>query len=355
MFRVTLRDIAKRAGVSHATVSRALKNSSELSIATCRGIQELAKEMGYQPDPVLAALMSYRQTRKTARFQSTIGIISDSPQPSAWRQGFKSEMANAFFGMKEHATELGYVIEEISPAHMKVKDEQLSQILKNRGIRGIIVAPRTPSRGSLKMDWSPFSAITIGYSLNDPYLHRVSRDHLSDIITVMRRLAKLGYRRVGFVLPQDLDERTEHRHWAGYSIESRKTASKNRIPWFVDSIKEEDNLDKFSSWLKKYKPDVVVAISNHILWWLSLLNFEVPKEIGFVGLNTGHFVQEFRGRNVIATGISSGYKIIGVTALDLLVGMLHRNECGIPRYPQTILINGDWIDGETVRPQITKI
>lgn len=48
--RVTIRDVAKVAGVSHATVSRALHDHKEINIATRIKIQQIAKEMNYIPD-----------------------------------------------------------------------------------------------------------------------------------------------------------------------------------------------------------------------------------------------------------------------------------------------------------------
>ncbi|MBQ6892544.1 MAG: LacI family DNA-binding transcriptional regulator, partial [Clostridia bacterium] len=46
---VTLKDVAKGAGVSYATVSRALSGSPEISEETRRRILKLCKEMGYTP------------------------------------------------------------------------------------------------------------------------------------------------------------------------------------------------------------------------------------------------------------------------------------------------------------------
>jgi len=48
---ITIKDIAERAGVSYATVSRALNNRSDVSSETRKLIMELASEMGYQLMP----------------------------------------------------------------------------------------------------------------------------------------------------------------------------------------------------------------------------------------------------------------------------------------------------------------
>jgi LacI family transcriptional regulator len=61
MRRVTLRDIAKAAGVSHVTVSLALRNQAQIPTATRNRIRSLADKMGYVPDPALGRLNAYRR------------------------------------------------------------------------------------------------------------------------------------------------------------------------------------------------------------------------------------------------------------------------------------------------------
>src|SRR5690606_18100520 len=56
--RVTLSDIAKQAEVHVTTVSLALRNHPRLPERTRKRIQKIAEELGYQPDPVLQALVA---------------------------------------------------------------------------------------------------------------------------------------------------------------------------------------------------------------------------------------------------------------------------------------------------------
>lgn len=63
----SLKDIAEILGVSIPTVSRALKNSPEISLELCAKTQKLAKEMNYRPNPFALSL------RKNA--PRTIGVI----------------------------------------------------------------------------------------------------------------------------------------------------------------------------------------------------------------------------------------------------------------------------------------
>jgi len=67
---VSIEDIARAAGVSHSTVSRALRDSSLISADVRERIQQLAQQMGYTPNAIAQSL----QTQRT----NTIGLVVTS-------------------------------------------------------------------------------------------------------------------------------------------------------------------------------------------------------------------------------------------------------------------------------------
>jgi DNA-binding LacI/PurR family transcriptional regulator len=68
---VSIKDIARRASVSHSTVSRALADSPLINRETRVRIQALAREMGYTPSAIARA-MSTRRTRTVGLVVTTI-------------------------------------------------------------------------------------------------------------------------------------------------------------------------------------------------------------------------------------------------------------------------------------------
>ena len=67
--RPTIRDVAERAGVSIATVSRALNDRSDVSAQTRERVREVARSVGYSADPAARSLV----TQKTRRIAVVVG------------------------------------------------------------------------------------------------------------------------------------------------------------------------------------------------------------------------------------------------------------------------------------------
>ncbi|MBT7865613.1 MAG: LacI family DNA-binding transcriptional regulator, partial [Opitutales bacterium] len=84
--RYTQKDIATRAKLSVATVSMALKNHPSLPEKTILRVKQIAKELGYKPDPVLSALVAHRNRKRVRSNFSVIGLVSNWSQPEDWAQ-----------------------------------------------------------------------------------------------------------------------------------------------------------------------------------------------------------------------------------------------------------------------------
>src|ERR1700733_6388659 len=109
--RVTLRDLAKKLGVSHSPVSLALRNHPSILPARRQQIKHLAEQEGYRPDPFLSALSVYRQQTRPAGFHSTLGWINRWGRPGELRR--LKEFDAYWCGGSQAAERLGYRLEDI--------------------------------------------------------------------------------------------------------------------------------------------------------------------------------------------------------------------------------------------------
>ena len=107
--RVSIRDVAHRAGVSHTTASLALRSDPRISAATRRKVEMAARQLDYRPHAVVADLMAQLRTLKVKADTATLGFITAWPTRDSWE---KSPNHRRFFsGVKTRARELGYQIE----------------------------------------------------------------------------------------------------------------------------------------------------------------------------------------------------------------------------------------------------
>lgn len=144
--RISLRDLARMAKVSHATVSLALRNSPDVAAATRERIEQLARACGYQPDPMLRALAEYRRDKTAPPYQSTLAWINyyQNPADADCVGDFRLHRE----GAEERARELGYKLELFTPCRDRLTAPQLGKILQTRGIQGLLFAP-LPKHGKI--------------------------------------------------------------------------------------------------------------------------------------------------------------------------------------------------------------
>ncbi|QMU27093.1 LacI family DNA-binding transcriptional regulator [Adhaeribacter radiodurans] len=120
----TIKDIAKALGLSTSTVSRALRDSYEISEDTKRLVMDYAEKINYKPNPIALSLKERRSY--------SIGVIV-------------CEVANSFFsqainGIESIAYKKGYHV-IISQSHDSYEREAINvQHLANRSVDGLLVS-----------------------------------------------------------------------------------------------------------------------------------------------------------------------------------------------------------------------
>ena len=206
-----LEAIAKKAGVSRMTVSRALRNVRGVTSETRLRILSVAENLGYRPNPLVSAFMNFVRSGKVHGEAGVLAYLTDSSIRSKWRS---VEVYTRFFnGATNRAESLGYRLEEFWLRERDLTARRLSEILYARGIRGVVVGPLTSAHAHLNLAWEKFSASTVGYSLLQPNLSRASNDQYDSMLLALRELRKLGYERMGLMIRQDDDARV-HYHWS---------------------------------------------------------------------------------------------------------------------------------------------
>ncbi len=179
-----LKDIARRANVSVATVSRALHDHPRISRATRRRVQQLAAEMGYVPNETARSLVR-RQTR-------TFGVIlPDATDPYA---------AAVLHSIEENARRVGYAL---LLAHSWAEPEQelaAIQTLRERGVDGLVLISSRAGVALRPLAQHLRQPLVIVNGDSEPEIgHTVRGDNVRGATLATSYLLRLGHRRIAFI------------------------------------------------------------------------------------------------------------------------------------------------------------
>lgn len=194
--RVTLQDIAQRTGFTVNTVSRALKNKSDISAATCERIQAVANEMGYIRNQMASSLRSGR-TR-------TLGVIV---------QG----MSNPYYGVmtdaiQDEASKLGYSLQILCSRDDPALEFQAAEAAMGRQVDGILLFPCNGSQSTIermKAVGMPF--VLMGRCLIPGAEDSVVCDEELGAYLATHHLLEAGRRRLAYICGSSVPYSSEQR------------------------------------------------------------------------------------------------------------------------------------------------
>lgn len=337
--RVSIRSIAKLAGVHHSTVSLAMRKHPSIPEETRERILKIAKEVGYRPDPMLTALNSYRREMSHPAFHSTLAWVTNFPTRDDWKDVYT--FCQLYEGAAERAEQLGYKLDEFWVGDPEIAHP--SKVLWSRNISGLLIAPMPSGVHRIELEWQRFASVAIGYTLAEPHLHIVTNHHFRVILQIMRQLRLLGYRKVGLVIPRSIHERFNGEYLGGFKVAQEPFPAAEQLTALI--LEGPNPAHDFYRWMDEQKPQAIIAQNTEVLAWLRSAGVAVPRDVGVA--ITG--VHEHKKTPIQLSGITPRSKQVGIAAIEMLTGMLNRGELGVPPVQQCLLIEGVWVEGETTR------
>ncbi len=261
---VTIKDIARQAGVSHATVSRALHGSPLISGDTSKRVRQIAAELGYQPSVAARSL-------KTNRSQALGVIVTHMADP------FFSEVLQ---GIDEVAQQGGYSLFIAASQHSLARERAIVRTMREHRVDGIIICstPFSAEQSELLLS-SKTPLVVINNQSAEDYRYSIYHDDLDGSQQVTQHLLDLGHKRIAY-LGSALSGRTNDQRLAGYK--ERMQAAGLSIPeGFIHAVHGND-------------PDIGRAAVEHFL-----VLPERPTAI-------------FCFNDMLATGVLVGLRLAGV-------------------------------------------
>ncbi|HVS53576.1 MAG TPA: LacI family DNA-binding transcriptional regulator [Opitutaceae bacterium] len=330
--------MARALGLSHTTVSDALRGKGRVDPVTVDRVKKAAREAGYRRNPLAAAVMSELRRSRGSTFRGVLAAVDViEPQRRDPHGIFHHELVA---GGRERAVDLGFKLEEFVVGLNGMTMSRLDSILQSRGMHGVLILPSWYAPDWSQLDWTRYAGVYTDYVIERPSLHCVCCNHYRSMIALLGMLKERGYRRPGLCLENERDERTHRRFSAAYRSFQESEPDMEPVPVLMSGEREPE---KFTAWFKRHRPDVVMGHFTELLDWMEAAGAKVPETHGFVSLNVLY-------KKRPCAGLDQQPRQLGARAVELLIAQLQRNECGVPEWATTTTIPARWIEGPTIRP-----
>lgn len=283
---VTIKDIAKALGLSTSTVSRALRDSYEISPETKKKVLEYAQKINYHPNPIALSLKERRSR--------SIGVIV-------------CEIANSFFsqvinGIESIAYNNGYNV--IIAQSMESFDRELLnlQYLTSRSIDGLIVSVSTETKDFSYLKELHDRGMPIVFFdriVDEIETHKVIADNYKGAYEATTHLINNGYKRIA-TLSNAAGLSIAKERLAGYKaaltdneVEIDETLIKYCGHGGMISAEVEEAIKQLFQ--LKQKPDAIFASADKLttgcLRILKAKGILVPDEIGLIGFSNSELTE----------------------------------------------------------------
>lgn len=249
--RVSIRDLARIAGVSRTTISLALRGSNEVSAGTRERIQALAKKHDYRSHPAVNALMQQVGRRRKVHDEEVIAFIRSGSTPDESALG----PLEILDGATQEAHRLGFRLEVFWAGPAGRHSERLARVLYQRGIRGVVWGPMPYPHPPLAFPWHRFVPIACTLSTEVHRLPAVHINHPAGMATVLAELRRRGAGNIGVVLNRAFEGRQNYGWSLGVDLHRHRTGEK-RVHTLM--LGHEIDRDEILGWLGKKRIDVLV-------------------------------------------------------------------------------------------------
>lgn len=338
---VTIKDIAKAAGVSITTVSRALNGYSDVSEKTRSRIKKLAEELSYRPNAQAQSLILKRT--------KTIGVILSDLKRSGAKDAFPFEL---LCGINDKAGELNYDIILFSTNPNKQLKKSYSDLCFERNVDGAILQGLKVNDPYLAeiIGQPHFPCVLVDIPVSGERVGHVTTDNLNGARDAVEHLIQLGHRKIGMINGYD-EAVVSRERLSGYMLALQQAG----IPYdpayvFDGSFSEEGGAGAMQRLLELDSSITAVFCSSDLmalgaLETLRHENIAVPERMSVVGYDDISIVSYCSPK--LTTVRQDAYEL-GVQATQMLIDTLEGRQV-----KHKVVLSAELITRESTAPPLT--
>ena len=336
---VSMKDIAKKCGVSVATVSKALNGQKDIGEETRKRICVAAEEMGYMTNSVARAL-------KTNRSYNLGMLFVDERRSGLGHEYFSTILE----GFKAEAESHGY---DITFINSHVGDQPTSYVkhCRYRGLDGIVIAcvnfedPRIQELAA-----SGIPMVTIDYVFEGHTA--ILSDNVNGVDSLVRYAYSKGHRKIAFLHGEDTA--VTRGRLTGFRQACEDLGLQIPPEYIIPCVYHDPDLCQKATWQLLHLADPPTCIlftddfsfigghnailsSGYMLPW-GITDGKVISALGYDGINLARMMR--------LTTYTQNAMAIGSTAAQKLIQRIEHSDEFIP---ERILVCGELLEGNSVQ------
>lgn len=312
MKKITIEDVAKRAGVSKGTVSAVINAKNTVKPGTRDRILEIMKEVNFRPRGTA------RNLKNGAQDKSIAIIIKDLNYP------FYTSIAT---GVKDYAAQKGYSVIITSSDDNHEREKKLSHLFSTKDIKGTIIAPIVQGSAEiehlfkLKMINHPFVLLE---DVKGIQANVVAIDNLRAIKKAVKYLIEGGHTKIVHFAGPPQSSHTQERIEGFRDAFSESTLVFNENMIVSIGSHYEESYGKTIEYFRKLDrndfPTAIVCFNDQqalaVMTALKQLKISVPQEISIIGNDDIYYAKMYP---IPLTTIQAPQQEIGKTAAEILI------------------------------------
>lgn len=276
---IGLNEVARAAGVSPATASRALHRPELVARRTRERVEQAASELGYRPN-ALARGLRVRSSR-------TIGlIVTDILNP------FHATLAK---GVQDAAEAEGYTVLMFNSDEQPQKERRALETLHGHMPMGLIVVPTARTHENLSIV-AGLPTVELDRASGLPGAHTILVDNVAGAREAVSHLTRLGHRRIGMIVGnQDISTARERLQGYREGLEAAGLPYQDELVLPGNHREADGRLAALRLLSKRQAPTALFVGNNEMTIGAVLaareLGLSIPGDLSLVGFDDSRWAQ----------------------------------------------------------------
>lgn len=273
--RATIHDVADRAGVSIATVSRVLNGADTVDRVLAERVRAVMHELQYQPRGAARTL--------AGRHSTILGLLV-------------ADMQNPFFmevnrGVEDVAQRNGFLVVLCNSAEDRIKERRYIEVLCGEPVAGAVVVPTTDRTPILRLFAERgIPVVAVDRRVADRAVDTVRIDNVAAACEAVMHLISNGYRRIGLITGPDCATTARERR-EGYRLALRLAGIAHDPTLERSGPYTEESARQLADMLLDLEPpiDALCTGNNRLtmgaLYALHARGLRIPEDVALAGFD----------------------------------------------------------------------